>query len=502
MRVLAIDHGSARAGCAISDPTGTIARPLGVIEPPDPRAVAELAAEHQAELVIVGLPVSLSGAEGPQATRGASVPRRPRRDPRPAGGDLRRATDHAPGRALGPRRGERPADALAAAHLLESYLQAHARASDEVADRAVECHSPSEDDAARERERRRAEREARRRERVGERAARDAGRRSATGSTDWLEPRRSRRPGRRRRLPSTPPPAALAAARGAMSTGAGGCSPSEPWWLRPRSWSRPWRRSAGSGTAARPRSRPRPGPPRRSRSPRATTASQVAEIAKQAGLRGDYLKASQSFKGFDPARYGAQSPQSLEGFLFPATYELPRRPTGDDLVARQLAAFKQNISQVNMGYARSKNLTTYDLLIIGSMIEREVQVPKERKLVAAVIYNRLHNEMPLQIDATVRYASGNFTEPISPSELQIDSPYNTYENSGLPPGPIGNPGLDSIEAAAHPARVSYLYYVVKPNTCGEHTFATTEAQFNRAKAAYDQARAANGGNAPTPANCP
>jgi UPF0755 protein len=229
---------------------------------------------------------------------------------------------------------------------------------------------------------------------------------------------------------------------------------------------------------------------------------QVAEIAKQAGVRGDYLKASQSFKGFDPAEYGAQSPESLEGFLFPATYELPRRPTSDDLVARQLAAFEQNVSQVNMNYARSKNLTTYDLLIIGSMIEREVQVPEERELVAAVIYNRLRNGMPLQIDATIRYASGNFTEPISPSELEIASPYNTYTEPGLPPGPIGNPGLAAIEAAAHPAQAPYLYYVVKPNTCGEHTFATSEAQFNEAKAAYDEARAANGGNAPTPANCP
>jgi cell division protein YceG involved in septum cleavage len=228
---------------------------------------------------------------------------------------------------------------------------------------------------------------------------------------------------------------------------------------------------------------------------------EVAAIAEEAGLRGDYLKASQSFKGFDPGKYGAQSPQSLEGFLFPATYELPRHPTDDELVARQLAAFKQNISQVDMRYARSKNLTTYDVLIIGSMIEREVQVPKERKLVAAVIYNRLHAGMPLQIDATIRYATGNFTKPISPSELQVASPYNTYTNSGLPPGPIGNPGLASIEAAARPAQVPYVYYVVKPNTCGRHTFATTLDEFNRAKAAYDKARAANGGNAPTPARC-
>jgi UPF0755 protein len=229
---------------------------------------------------------------------------------------------------------------------------------------------------------------------------------------------------------------------------------------------------------------------------------QIAGLAKQEGIKGDYLNASQSSKGFDPAKYGAQDPPNLEGFLFPATYDLPRHPTADDLVVRQLDAFGQYIAQVNMGYARSKNLTTYDVLIIASMIEREVEVPKERKLVAAVIYNRLHNGMPLQIDATIRFATNNFTQPVSESDLQVDSPYNTYTNSGLPPGPISNPGLASIQAAAHPAKVSYLYYVVKPNTCGEHTFATTKAQFDRAEAAYAQAREANGGNAPTPSNCP
>jgi UPF0755 protein len=236
--------------------------------------------------------------------------------------------------------------------------------------------------------------------------------------------------------------------------------------------------------------------------PEGLDRSAIAAVAEQAGVDGGYLKASESFRGFDPARYGAESPESLEGFLFPATYELPRRPEAGDLVARQLAAFRQNIAQVNTRYAESKNLTTYDLLIIASMIEREVQVAEERELVAAVIYNRLRNGMPLQIDATIRYATGNFTEPISPSDLEVDSPYNTYTNAQLPPGPIGNPGLASIEAAAHPAEVPYLYYVVKPNTCGEHTFATTEAEFNEAKAAYDEARAAAGGNAPTPANCP
>ena len=357
-----------------------------------------------------------------------------------------------------------------------------------------EWSDPSaEDDAASERERRRVERDARRRER-GERRRET---RDALGDRvkDWVK--RGAPPPDTPRAPPPAPPrprgdvywrrrlfafGALVAAAALVVAAVAAI--------------REFKNGGETNVATQA------GPAKTITIPEGYDRSEVAEIAKQSGLRGDYMKASQSFKGFDPARYGAQSPQSLEGFLFPATYELPRHPTDDDLVARQLAAFEQNVSQVNMRYARSKNLTTYDLLIIGSMIEREVQVPKERKMVAAVIYNRLHNDMPLQIDATIRYASGNFTKPISPSELQIDSPYNTYENLGLPPGPIGNPGLASIEAAAHPARVSYLYYVVKPNTCGEHTFATTEAQFSRAKAAYDRARAANGGNAPTPANCP
>ena len=133
MRVLAVDHGSVRAGCAISDPTGTIARPLRVIEPPDPRAVAELAAEHGAELVIVGLPVSLSGAEGSQAAEARAF-----RDALAAILDVPVQTYD---ERLTTRLAERSAragaaaapDALAAAHLLESYLHAHARAGDEVA---------------------------------------------------------------------------------------------------------------------------------------------------------------------------------------------------------------------------------------------------------------------------------------------------------------------------------------------------------------------------------
>jgi hypothetical protein len=228
--------------------------------------------------------------------------------------------------------------------------------------------------------------------------------------------------------------------------------------------------------------------------PEGLDRQQIADNVKEAGIRGDYVQATKSFKGFDPARYGAENPESLEGFLFPATYELPRKAKVDDLISRQLDAFRDRIRGIDMSYAESKNLTEYDVVIIASMIEREVQVPEERPLVAAVIYNRLAQGMPLQIDATVRFATGNFDQPVTESELETDSPYNTYANSGLPPGPIGNPGEDSLKAAAKPAKEDYLFYVIEPGTCNEHFFTANEAEFNQAVEEYRAAQEEAGGS--------
>jgi UPF0755 protein len=224
---------------------------------------------------------------------------------------------------------------------------------------------------------------------------------------------------------------------------------------------------------------------------------QTAALVSKDGVQGDYEKASVSHPGFDPARYGAKNPTDLEGFLFPATYKVKRSQTVDDLVAQQLTAFRQNFAGVDITYARSKNLTAYDVLTIASMIEREAQAPSDRAKVAAVIYNRLKAGMTLGIDATIRFALHNYTKPLTQSDLALDSPYNTRINTGLPPGPISNPGLASIKAAAKPAKVPYLYYVTKPGTCGRLTFATTDAQFQRAQAAYNAARDAAGGKSPT-----
>ena len=117
-----------------------------------------------------------------------------------------------------------------------------------------------------------------------------------------------------------------------------------------------------------------------------------------------------------------------------------------------------------------------------------------------MIYKRLRSDIPLGIDATIRFATNNWARPLTRSQLALDSPYNTRARSGLPPGPIGNPGLASIKAAARPARSPYLYYVVKPGGCGEHLFSRTFAEFQRDTARYDAARAQRGGRSPT--NCP
>jgi UPF0755 protein len=167
----------------------------------------------------------------------------------------------------------------------------------------------------------------------------------------------------------------------------------------------------------------------------------------------------------------------LEGFLFPATYEFTEDTTSRALVRKQLDAFERAWAQVDLKYAKSKNLTAYEVLIIASMVEEEVQVPRERELVAAVIYNRLRVGLTLGIDATIRYGLDiPPTEPIHQSELESDTPYNTRKFLGLPPTPISNPGLAAIQAAAHPAQIDYLYFIRKPD-CKSHFFTASEEEF-------------------------
>jgi UPF0755 protein len=169
---------------------------------------------------------------------------------------------------------------------------------------------------------------------------------------------------------------------------------------------------------------------------------------------------------------------TLEGFLFPATYHFSRQTTSRQLVREQVKAFQRAWSKIDLSFARSKNLTRYDVLIIASMIEKEVVAPEERPLVAAVIYNRLREGMSLGIDATIRYGLNvPATESLRLSHLEHPTPYNTRIHNGLPPGPISNPGLASMQAAAHPADVDYLFFVRKPDKV-HHFFTRSQEEFD------------------------
>jgi UPF0755 protein len=196
-----------------------------------------------------------------------------------------------------------------------------------------------------------------------------------------------------------------------------------------------------------------------------------------------YLKASESSK--IPGKFaGDKQRRPLEGFLFPATYEFESTTTARQLINRQLVSFQRNWGKVDLAYAKSRHLTPYDVLIIASMIEKEVIAPEERALVAAVIYNRLKAGMVLGIDATIRYGLDvPPTEPLLNSQLNSTNPYNTRKFAGLTPTPIANPGLASMQAAAHPAKVDYLYFIRKPDRM-HHFFTASKSEFDNYAAAH------------------
>lgn len=186
--------------------------------------------------------------------------------------------------------------------------------------------------------------------------------------------------------------------------------------------------------------------------------------------RQGYLAATRSW--LTPAWFETpRRTRPLEGFLFPSTYSFLEATPSRTLAAQQLGAFRQVWESLDLSYARSKKLTAYDILIIASMIEKEIAAPEERALAAAVIYNRLKARMTLGIDATLRYGLRiPATRSITGADLRSDNPYNTRKLHGLPPTPIANPGAAALLAATRPAQVAYLFYVRKPD--GIHHFFT------------------------------
>lgn len=185
--------------------------------------------------------------------------------------------------------------------------------------------------------------------------------------------------------------------------------------------------------------------------------------------------------------HGIDAP-SAEGYLFPDTYQFVRGMRVDEILGRMAQRMRAKLTPELVARAKARGLTVHRLLTLASIVEREAAVAEEQRLIAAVFWNRLQVDMPLQADPTVQYALGKERRPLTRADLQSDHPFNTYRHAGLPPGPIASPGLSAIEAALDPARVKYLYFVAISADNPRHHFSTTVGEHNAAVARYRLSR--------------
>ena len=207
--------------------------------------------------------------------------------------------------------------------------------------------------------------------------------------------------------------------------------------------------------------------------PEGYTVRQTAELLKKAGISGgtDFFETAAVYGPF-AYMYGPETANLRgEGFLFPDTYEIPK-----DYTAKQICdlMYKRTDEMLSPGLrekAKEKNLTVYALVTIASMVEREAKFKEDQEPISAVILARLQKDMPLQIDATVQYALGENKPELTVADTRVDSPYNTYIRKGLPPGPVGSPGIEAVRAVLAAEPGEYLYYVAQPD--GHHIFTKT-----------------------------
>jgi UPF0755 protein len=224
--------------------------------------------------------------------------------------------------------------------------------------------------------------------------------------------------------------------------------------------------------------------------PEGWRSEQIADRLEATGFasREDFLKAVGTPDSVPASSLlPAPQPPRLEGFLFPDTYEVPQPVAGTRAAEMMVRMFQQRLG--NTLQSNETNLSPYQVLILASIVEREARVASERPTIASVYLNRLAAKLPLQADPTVQYALASRDGPraatynywktdLTPADLQIDSPYNTYRSPGLPPGPICNPGEQSIRAVLQPAKTDYLYFVATTDGSGEHLFARTLDEHN------------------------
>jgi UPF0755 protein len=218
--------------------------------------------------------------------------------------------------------------------------------------------------------------------------------------------------------------------------------------------------------------------------PEGFTMFDIADLAASEGFltRDEFLAAA---RDPSPIRDLAPDAPSLEGFLFPATYEFPRHITGKDMTAAMVKRFKQVWGALPAADESTPHKPIQDVVTLASLVERETPRPEERPHVAGVFTNRLRIGQPLQCDPTVVYAlalAGKYTGKLDGEDLHFNSPYNTYHNRGLPPGPIANPGEASLQAALAPSTTDDLYFVA--NTEGGHFFSKSLEEHNQNVARY------------------
>jgi UPF0755 protein len=224
--------------------------------------------------------------------------------------------------------------------------------------------------------------------------------------------------------------------------------------------------------------------------PEGFTMFDIARAIDAAGLGPgeDFIKVAQSdialVSDIDPAAH------SLEGFLFPDTYEFSRMMTMHEMAAAMVKQFRQVAGQLALvqGLASSPPGDLQRTLILASIVEKETAVPEERPLVASVYYNRLQKRIALDADPSIIYAellAGVYSGALHHDDMKFNSPYNTYTHTGLPPGPIANPGKSALEAALHPAQSDFYYFVA--DATGHHRFARTIDEHNKNVAAYRRA---------------
>lgn len=183
------------------------------------------------------------------------------------------------------------------------------------------------------------------------------------------------------------------------------------------------------------------------------------------------------------SQYRPEGIDTMEGLLFPSTYQIVEKDTAGSVATRLAGEFEEQVDSLDFSRAEDLGVTPYEVVTVASMIEAEAVLDEERPMVARVIYNRIEEDMALGIDATVQYAIGKHKEELTVSDLAVDSPYNTRKYPGIPPSPIGAPGLASLEAALDPAEGPWLYYVL--NDCeGHHAFSESYDEFLENKAVY------------------